>query len=373
MIPLTRPYFDVNDLNIIEEVLKSGWVAGQGPMNKKLSIEFAEFITTAGAVPVNNCTAALHLSLLASGIGQGDDVLVSDFTFPATGHSVLYSQANPIFLDADIETYNLSIQDMYSKLTDKTKGIIPVHAFGNPVLMNEIMDFAKEHDLIVIEDAACAVGAKYNKKPVGSFGDLGCFSFHARKILASGEGGIVVGDNQEILEKISSLSCFGMSSAKNREETEQIAIPSFSDLGYNYKLSDILAGLARSQLKKVPASIKKRAECVQIYKDLLDDVEGIYFQEVDKNNVHAYQSCVIRLESLKIRNFMFKELRKVGVQTQFGTYSSVCQPIYKMDPKLCPNSVKLFHNTLAIPLFDEITEEQIKIVSENIVKLFRNF
>ena len=120
-------------------------------------------------------------------------------------------------------------------------------------------------------------------------------------------------------------------------------------------------------------SIDEEDDCVEIYKDLLEDVEGVFFQKVDSKNIHAYQSCVIRLDSLKIRNYLLQELRKVGIQTQFGTYSSVCQPIYDSDPKLCPNSVDLFHQTLAIPLFDELTEEQIKIVSENIIQLLRKF
>lgn len=371
-IPLTRPKFDKDDLIIIEEVLQSGWVAGQGPKNKRLASEFSKFVQADYAVPVNNCTAALHLSLLALNIGKGDDVLLSDFTFPATGHAVLYTQANPIFIDADIETYNLSIEDMKNKITKNTRVIIPVHAFGNPAPMNELIDFAQENNLKIIEDAACAIGAQYQNQSVGALGDLGCFSFHARKILATGEGGIVVGKDRETIEKVSLLSCFGMTSAKEREVSEKLIIPSFTELGYNYKLSDILAGLALSQLKKVTNSVNIRNNVVKIYKDLLENIEGIHFQRINKNNKHAYQSCVIRLESRKIRDYLFDELRKANVQTQFGTYSSVRQPIYNKSPELCPNSSRLFDQTLAIPLFDDITEKQITYVSEKIIHALHN-
>ncbi len=371
MIPLSKPKFDEEDFKVIRKVLDSGWVAGQGPMNKKLSQDFSNFIGTKGAIPVCNCTAALHLSLLALGIGKGDDVLVSDYTFPATGHAVLYTGANPIFVDVDYKSYNLSVNDMREKITKKTKTIIAVHAFGNPIKMKETLEFIKEKELNFIEDAACAVGAKYQNKSVGSFGDVGCFSFHARKILASGEGGIAVSSNESILEKISLLSNFGISSAKEREEIGKIILPSFTHLGYNYKLSDILAGLAISQLKKVLSSIKKRHEIIKIYRDIIGDGEGIYFQKVDQRNVSSYQACVIRLETQKIRDHLFSELHKVKIQAQFGTYSSVCQPIYNKNEESCPNSVKLFNTSLAIPLFDEISEEEANWVAENIVRICR--
>ncbi|MHA2104676.1 MAG: DegT/DnrJ/EryC1/StrS family aminotransferase, partial [Candidatus Hodarchaeales archaeon] len=238
MIPLTKPSFDENDVNLIRKVLDSGWVAGQGPMNQQLAIEFAKYLNVKGAVPVNNCTAALHLSLLSIGVSTGDEALVSDFTFPATGHAVLYTGAKPIFVDSDLGTYNIDLDDLVNKIGPKTKAIIPVHSFGNPVKITELIKIAKENNLKVIEDAACAIGAKYRNQYVGSFGDINCFSFHARKVLAAGEGGIITSNDQELINKASSLSNYGMASAKVREKSDEIVIPVFTDLGYNYKLSD---------------------------------------------------------------------------------------------------------------------------------------
>ena len=186
-IPLAKPFFDEEELLELQQVLDSGWVS-QGPKVKEFEDAISNYLGAKHVIAVSNCTAGLHLSLLALGIGKGDEVLVPDFTFPATGHSVLYCGATPIFIDADLQTYNLDVNKIEEKITENTKAIIPVHTFGQPANMDKVKRIAEKYDLFIVEDAACALGAKWNDSFVGTIGDLGCFSLHARKEITTGEG-----------------------------------------------------------------------------------------------------------------------------------------------------------------------------------------
>lgn len=177
---------------------------------KELEDKITEYLGVKYAIAVTNCTSALHLALLSIGIKKGDDVLVADFTFPATGHVVLYCGAKPIFVDVNFKTYNINLRLIEEKISDKIKVIIPVHTFGQPADMDAIMEIAEAHNLKVIEDAACALGARYKNECAGTIGDIGCFSFHARKGITTGEGGMVVTNNKNLAEKIRNLSVFGM-------------------------------------------------------------------------------------------------------------------------------------------------------------------
>ena len=222
-IPLTRPYFDSEESNQIQEVLKSGWVS-QGPKVQEFEAGIASYLGIKHAIAVANCTSALHLSLLAIGVKQDDEVLVADFTFPATGHAVVYCGARPVFIDIDPRTYNIDPALIEAKVNLKTRAIIPVHTFGQPADMDAILDIASRCDLKVIEDAACALGAKYKDIYAGTMGDIGCFSFHARKGITTGEGGMVVTSNEEMANRIRRLSTFGMTSAWEREGKVGIVI-----------------------------------------------------------------------------------------------------------------------------------------------------
>ena len=256
-IPLLRPYFDSEELEEIQKVLDSGWVS-QGPKVKEFEDRIAEYLGIKYAIAVTNCTSALHLALLGIGVKEGDEVLVADYTFPATGHAVLYCRAKPIFVDINSQTYNIDSALIEDKITDKTKAIIPVHTFGQPAEIDEIIELAEDHNLKVIEDAACALGAKYKDKYAGTLGDMGCFSFHARKGITTGEGGMVVTDNKNIAEKIRNLSVFGMTSAWDREKSTEFIIPEFTELGYNYKMSDITAAIGVAQLKKLDKIVERK-------------------------------------------------------------------------------------------------------------------
>jgi len=365
-IPLTRPYFDEEEIEELKEVLDSGWVS-QGPKTKEFEDAFAKYVGAKYAVAVTNCTAALHLSLLGIGIEKGDEVLVADFTHPATGHAVLYCGAKPVFIDVDPKTYNIDPGLIEEKITEKTKAIIPVHTFGQPADMDPIMEIASDYGLRVIEDAACAHGAKYKGNFAGTIGDTGCFSFHARKGMTTGEGGMVVTDNKELAEEIRSLSVYGTVSAWDREKSDKFIIPEFVKLGYNYKMSDISAAVGIVQLRRLNKLIEKKRTLARYWNEKLQDLELIEPPYCSEDVRHVYQSYVALVDKRINRNKLIERLRKEGIQTQIGTYACHIQPVYNSNQR-CPNSLDIFNRSLSLPMYYKLREEDIDVATSILKK-----
>jgi len=357
VIPLSKPHFGSEELETIQTVLSSGWVAGAGPKNTEFGKNLARYVGVKYAVPVANCTAALHLSLMALGIKKGDEVLVADYTFPSTAHAVMYAHAKPVFVDVDLNTYNISPDEIPEKISDKTAAIIPVHTFGQPADMNPICKIAKKHGLKIIEDAACALGAKYGNRNVGSFGDAACFSFHARKNITTGEGGAVTTKNKKTADKIRMLSCFGAKNVNKKYTT----LSRFVELGYNYKLSDISAAIGIEQLKRIKQIIQKRRMLADFYAKRLSELADITPPFVGAGAVHVYQSYVCVLNKKIDRDKVIHLLKKEGVGTQIGTYSCHVQPVYNSDD-ICPNSLELFRRSIALPLYYDMVFEDVDYV-----------
>jgi perosamine synthetase len=360
-IPLTRPYFDSEELEELKKVLDSGWVT-QGPKVKELEDKITEYLGVNYVIVVTNCTSALHLALLSIGVKEGDEVLVADHTFPATGHAVLYCGAKPVFVDVDLKTYNINSELIKKKINAKTKAIIPVHTFGQTAEMDAIMEIARDHNLKVVEDAACALGAKYKNKYAGTIGDIGCFSFHARKGITTGEGGMAVTNNKNLAEKIRNLSVFGMTSAWDREKSDKFIIPEFTELGYNYKMSDITAAVGVAQLRKIDNIIERKQELAKYWEEKLQEIEFIEPPYVSENVKHIYQSYVALLDKRINRNKLIEMLMKKGIQTQIGTYASHIQPVYNSKQK-CPNSLEIFNRSLALPMYYTLGEEDIYVAA----------
>jgi dTDP-4-amino-4,6-dideoxygalactose transaminase len=364
--PLTRPYFDSEELREVNEVLNSGWVT-KGPKVKEFEDKITEYIGIKYAIAVTNCTSALHLALLSIGVKKGDEVLVADFTFPATGHAVLYCGAKPVFVDIDLKTYNINPESIEEKITERTKAIIPVHTFGQPAEMDTIMEISEDYNLKVIEDAACALGAKYKNKYAGTIGDIGCFSFHARKGITTGEGGMVVTNNKILADKIRNLSVFGMTSAWDRERSDKFVIPEFTEVGYNYKMSDITAAVGVAQLRKLDKIIERKQGFAKYWDVKLQEIELIEPPHVSENVKHIYQSYIALIDKHINRNKLIELLMKKGVQTQIGTYASHIQPVYDSNQK-CPNSLEIFNRSLALPLYYKLGEEDIDVSAEVLKK-----
>ena len=360
-LPLSKPSFGNEELEEIKKVLDSGWVS-QGSKCLEFEKAVSSYVGSKYAVAVSNCTSALHLALLSVGIKAGDEVIVADYTFPATGHAVLYCGAKPVFADVSMLSYNIDASMIEKKITENTKAIIPVHTFGQPSRMMPIMEIAQKHDLRVIEDAACSLGAKCNGRQSGTIGDVGCYSFHARKGITTGEGGMVVTDDIEIAEKVRSLSAFGITSAWDREKEKAPSVPIFDSIGFNYKMSDITAAVGVAQMRKLDSFIRKRQKLASVWNDVLSEQSFLTRPYVDGNVTHAYQSYVAVLDNRINRDKVIMGTMAKGVQTQIGTHALHIQPIYGSDDS-CPSSYYLYKHSIALPIYDALTEDDIRWVA----------
>jgi perosamine synthetase len=361
-IPLSRPSFDEKEIQELESVLASGWVS-QGPKVREFEETVARYLGATHAIAVTNCTAALHLALLSLGVGPADEVLVADYTFPATGHAVLYCGAKPIFVDIDPATYNIDPAEIEKFITPRTKGIVPVHTFGQPARMDAILEIADARDLFVVEDAACALGACYQGAPAGTLGDVGCFSFHARKGITTGEGGMIVTDDDDLAARMRHLSVFGMETAWSREGAA-FTIPRFTDLGYNYKMSDITAAVGVAQMGKIEGFIERRRTLAAHWDKRIAELDAIMAPHIDSKAFMVYQSYVAILDRGMDRNRLIERLLKVGIQTQIGTYASHIQPVYGANEP-CEHSLDIYKRAISLPMYVTLSTGEIdRVVGE---------
>ncbi len=369
-IALSKPTLGDEEVEAVRDVLATGWVAGQGPRGRELEQAFAEVTESRHALVVSNCTAALHLSMLALGVGPGDEVLVADYTYPATGHAVLFTGARPVFVDVVSATGTIDPDAAARAITPRTRGIVAVDVFGQCADYEPLQGLCDRHGLFLVEDAAAAVGATYRGRPAGSLADVACFSLHARKGVTSGEGGVLVTDDAQIAKKARMLSCFGVVSAFERRQSDDLAIPSFELLGYNYKLSDIQAAIALVQLGRLPELLKVRRSIADLYGERLSQVGGVEPPTEAEDREHTWQAYVIALDGSTSRGRVATALRSSGIEAGIGTFASHLQPVYGDAPS-CPKSEDLFRRHLAIPMHANLTEAQAERVAGSVAECVR--
>jgi len=307
MIKVSTPVTDEEEEKAVVEVLQSGRYA-DGPKAKEFEKNFSEYIKTEHAVATSSGTAALHMALIACGVKPGDEVIVPALTFFATVESVLHQGAIPVFADLDPKTYCIDPKDMEKKITNKTKAIIPVHFFGEPVEIEEIVEISHHHNLHVVEDCAQAHGAEFRGKKVGSFGDANCWSFYATKNMTTGEGGMVTTNNKELADMIYALRNHGMT---NRND--------HTILGYNYRLSEIHAAIGIVQLKKLDKFNKKRTEISNTLRDELSSISWLEPQFIPDYIKHAFFWCAFKIDEQKIGmsgKQLREELMKKGLEVR---------------------------------------------------------
>jgi dTDP-4-amino-4,6-dideoxygalactose transaminase len=364
-IPLGAPTFGEEELAAVASVLDSGWVAGQGPVAAAFEKRFAATCGAEHALSVNNCTAALHLAVQGLGAGPGDEVVVADYTFPATGHSVRYVGADPVFADVRPDIWSVDPAAVEAAITERTVGIIAVDPFGMPADYDELGAIARRHGLWLLEDAACSAGATYRGRPTGSLADAACFSFHGRKGITAGEGGAVTSDDAELMAKARKLHFFGVESAFARAGSTDLPVPVFDELGWNYKMSELAAAVVSVQLDRLPTLVKERRRVAAGYAELLGDLEQVQVPVELDDRETVWQSYVLTLGPDVDRGRVAGELRVQGIQCNIGTYASHVQPIYgKQQP--CPVSADVFRRHLAIPMHANLTEAQIETVAAGV-------
>lgn len=316
MIPVAEPFLGEKEAEYVNDAVKSTWISSGGKYIKEFEEKFAEFCEVKHAISCNNGTSALHLALLALGIKEGDEVIIPTLTYIATANVLKYVGAKPVFVDSDRKSWNIDVNKIEEKITERTKAIIPVHLYGLPCDMDKIIEIARRHNLYVIEDCAEAHGARYKGKKVGCFGDIGCFSFFGNKIITTGEGGMCITNNEDLKDKMELFKNQGMSKEKRYFHPV---------VGYNYRMTNIQAAIGLAQLEKIEEIMRIKKLIASLYKALLTGVEDIeVFQEHDMNYENVYWMCCILSNK---RDELMKALKEADIETR-----PFFVPVHKMPP-----------------------------------------
>jgi len=369
-IPLAKPFIGKEEEEEVIDTLRSGLFA-TGPKTERLESEFATYLGRKHAVGTNSCTAALHLGLLALGIGVGDEVVTTPMTFVATVNSIVYVGARPVFVDVEPDTLNIDPVRIEEALTERTKAIIPVHLYGHPCEMDRILDIAKCHGLKVISDCAHAIEAEYKGKKVGSLGFIDCFSFYATKNLTTGNGGMLVTDDDNVAQLVQSLRDHGMSSgAWTRYHTGEFQEYPMIHLGYKYIMWDVQAALGLHQLRRLEQRHGKRLEVAARYgaalQPLTDYVEVLHPRRQVK---HAYYLYVVRLKGVD-RNWVASEMEARGIGVGVHYRPVHLEPFYREkyghSPGEFPVAEDAGAQVLSLPFWPEMKEEDILGVVETL-------
>ena len=394
LIPIARPHLDEAERNALLAVLDSGWLV-QGPWVEKFEAGFGDFLEVKHAVATTSCTTALHLTLLAAGIGPGDEVLLPSFTFVATANAVEYTGATPVFIDIDLATYTIDPSEIVAYLDSKAgrsdpkpRCIVPVSLFGLCADMKAINDIAAQYSLVVIEDAACGFGAQRHGSSAGTECLAGCFSFHPRKMITTGEGGMVVTDDDRLQSKIRQLRDHGASKTdlERHSRSGGALLPEFNTLGFNYRMTDLQAALGVTQLDKADAILRERSQAASRYEQSLQSIPELRTPGIPEGYRHAFQSYVclykinaqewrdtVNIDRAQIeswtgeRNRLMDLMESEGIALRQGTHAIHTLGYYKEKYHLhdydFPRSYLADRLSVALPLYCGITEaEQLRVV-----------
>ncbi|HEV3174196.1 MAG TPA: DegT/DnrJ/EryC1/StrS aminotransferase family protein [Actinocrinis sp.] len=361
-IPLVHASLGEQELAAVAEVFASGWPAGQGPRCKALETQLAGRYGVGGAVAVSNCGCALHLALLALGVKPGDEVIVADYTFPAPAHAVHYVGATPVFADVRADTGTVDPQAVADLIGPRTVGVIAVDTVGLPADYTELTDLTRRYGLFLVEDAACAVGATYKGVPAGALAPTACLSFHGRKGISSGEGGALLTADPQLAAAARKRASFGIEAIFDQARIVGLPIPVFTEIGYNYKLSDIAAAILQVQLGRVDELLERRNGFAARYGELLGDEELVTLPHVPEDRTHAWQSYLVKLDPSVNRAAVAASLRAQGIGCGHGTWASHLQPAYETKQP-CPVSADLFQRHLAIPMHAELSTDKVERVA----------
>lgn len=362
-VPIAKPIIGEEEIENVVEVLKSGMIA-QGPKVMEFEEKFANWIGAKYGIATNSGTSALHVALLACGIGEGDEVITTPFTFIASGNAIVYTGATPVFADIDLDTYTIDPDKIEDLITDKTKAILPVQLYGQAADMDKIREIAEKHDLKIIEDAAQAHGAEYNGEKVGTLGDMACFSFYPTKNMTTSEGGMITTNDEELAKKAQMFRAHGASERYHHDE-----------IGYNFRMTDIAAAIGLAQLKVIDEFNDKRISNANYLNEQLKDVEGIVTPKSPDNYKHVYHQYTILVEKGN-RDEWVEFLTNKGIGT--GIHYPIPlynQPIYK---KLgiegdCPLAEKAADNVISLPVHPSLTKEDLDLVVDAVKEASAKF
>jgi len=371
MIPVFRPSMGIEEVEAVKEVLLSGWI-GLGPKTEEFEKKFAQYIGVKYAVALNSATAALHLAMAVLNI-EGKEVVTTPMTFISTNHAILYNRGIPVFADIEPDTLNINPKEITKNISPKTKAIVVVHYGGHACDMDKIIKIAKKHKLYLVEDAAHGCGGEYKGKKLGSLGDLGCFSFHAVKNLATGDGGMITTNNKNFYEKIKKLRWLGINKDTwSREKNEQTYGLKYSwyyeveDVGFKYHMNDITAALGLVQLKKLDKMNARRKKITQIYNKNFADLDWLETPIVKDYAESSHHNYVIKTE---LRDKLNEYLAQKGISTGVHYIPNNHYKMYRQCRGKTPVSDKIWKKLLTLPLYPDMTEAEIS----QVVSAIRSF
>jgi perosamine synthetase len=364
-IPLIKPFITQEIKESVLAVLESGYLT-EGPVTHEFENIFAQYVNASHAIAVTSCTTGLEIALRALGIGPGDEVIVPDYTYPATAAVVAIVGAHCVIVDIDPDTMLIDNNALEDAITPKTKAIIPVSLFGNPLDYDILNQIKKKYNLFIVEDAACSIGAEFKGQKVGTFADITVFSLHPRKFITTGEGGMITTENKKWADWMNSYKHFGM--RKNDASREGIC---FGITGTNYKLTNIQSALGLGQMKYIDQLLERRRTLAARYNTLFEKVNGIRLPSVVKEGQHSFQSYSVLTSS---RDKIMNALRPQGVEVQIGTYSLHMHPAFQNGRHFTihgsmTGSIASFNQCLTLPLYHDMTEEEQDYVVRKVIEL----
>lgn len=383
-IPISKTILKKEEIESVLAPLRSGWLV-QGKEVDQFENKWSQFTGAKYSIAVTSCTTALHLSLYALGLKPDDEVIIPAFTWISTANVIEHMRANVVFCDINLDTFNIDENQIEKKITSKTRAIIPVHLFGLPANMSAIKEIANRYNLFVVEDAACGFGSYYNNKHVGNFGDTGCFSFHPRKAITTGEGGMITTNNQALAEKIKILRNHGsmISDLDRHIGPRPHVLPDHPYPGFNYRMTDIQASLGSAQMNRALRIGNERKSLAKKYDHSLKDIDRLSLPIRMHEYEHGYQSYPCLLDRKKInmnnindiqeiRNNIMDKLYENGVSTRPATHAVHMLEYYKVKYKLkasdFPNAWVAYYCSISIPLFNGMTSDEQSYVIDQLHK-----
>lgn len=370
-IPLFDLNFDTAEEEAVLETLRSKWIS-TGPKTSQFEVRFADMLNASHSIALSNCTVSLHLALKLVGIKEGDEVICPSLTFVATANSIRYVNAVPVF--ADVKGYDdltIDPDDIERKITSKTKAIMIMHYGGFACHMDRIMEIVEKYNLKIIEDACHGPLSEYNGKKLGTFGDVGCFSFFSNKNISTGEGGMLVTNNQEYADRTKLLRSHGMTTMSYERAKGHSTSYDVIELGYNYRMDDLRAAIGLVQLDKIEDDLNKRADIRKLYVEQLNLIEGIIIPFRDRNDFSSNYifPIVLKNSTVEKRDFIREQLANQGIQTSVH-YPAVHKfSIYKEYYTELPNTDYLVDNLITLPMYSKLEEKQIQFISDKLKEI----
>lgn len=356
-IPVYQPSLNGNEKKYVNECLDSTWISSKGKFVNEFEIKFASYIDVNYATTVSNGTVAIHLALLSLGIGPGDEVIVPTLTYIASVNSIVNAGATPVFIDSLESSWQLDPADVLKKITPKTKAVLAVHLYGHPCDMNALVEVCKNHNLYLIEDCAEAIGTKFENKHVGTFGDISTFSFFGNKTITTGEGGMVVTNDETLFERAKHFKGQGL--AKYREYWHDV-------IGYNYRMTNICAAIGLAQLEQIDKILKEKERIANCYRENLKDTSIIFHNPIDNKICHSYWMCSILAQNANQRDLIRDFLKINEIETRPLFYPVHTMPMYATNYQSHPIAEKLGWRGINLPSYPELQNEQVKFICDKI-------